>query len=169
MSDVTLALSQNRETVIDEVDMATIAPFHWYALRMNGRYWYTCAKSRDADGKRIVLLMHRLILAAPAGMVVDHISGDGLDNRRANLRLATRGQNRMNSGPSPGNKSGYKGVYWKAAHKSWEVQIRHEGRLYCVGHFKQVEDAARAYDKRARELQGAFAYANFPQDMRGDR
>jgi len=95
---------------------------------------------------------------------VDHESRDGLDNRRHNLRLATCSQNKANTTRYDTNRSGFKGVYWKAKRHLWEAQICHQGVLHYLGYFTSAEDAARAYDRQARALFGSFACCNFPND-----
>ncbi len=106
--------------------------------------------------------MSRIILGAAPGVFVDHISRDTLDNRRANLRIATHGQNMANTPAYRCNKSGFKGVYQDSRSSAWTAQIRYDKRLYWLGTFILAEDAARAYDARAREVWGEFARCNFP-------
>jgi hypothetical protein len=102
--------------------------------------------------------MHRLIMAAPDGIGVDHINGDGLDNRRANLRLASQRDNSANMAVRASSATGFKGVSWKRRNRKWQAQI---GRTY-LGIFASAEEAARAYDHAAREAWGEFAHLNFP-------
>jgi len=111
-------------------------------------------------------LMHRLITNAPAGMLVDHRNHNGLDNRRENMRVCTREQNSHNQRPYRGSSCGYKGVTLHKRDGVFEVNIRYKGNLNYIGRFKDADDAARAYDKKAKELFGEFAYLNFPGDRR---
>ena len=114
--------------------------------------------------RRFALFVHRLIMDAPKGMHVDHINGNPLDNRKSNLRICTHAENSNNTGPRKNNTSGYKGVYWAKRNKRWLAQITHNGKQVYIGHYKDKEEAARAYDAKAKEFQGEFAYLNFPDE-----
>jgi hypothetical protein len=107
--------------------------------------------------------MHRQVLNARRGVKVDHRSGDGLDNRRGNLRVATTGQNNCNVQRRKDCTSGYKGASWHARIGLWQSQIQVAGRKRCLGYHNTAEEAARAYDVAARELHGEFACLNFPE------
>jgi len=95
----------------------------------------------------------------PDGMVVDHINHNTLDNRRCNLRVCTQNQNRYNLNLRKNNQSGYKGVSFK--HNHWEVQLKKDKKYIYGGSFKDKIEAAKAYDKKAKELFGEFAKLNF--------
>jgi len=109
-------------------------------------------------GRRLVQ-MHRLIMGFPEGFV-DHINGDGLDNRRANLRLATRSQNRANSRPR--GRSGLKGVYGMPGQR-WQAWGGVDSTKVYLGTFDDPNHAAAAYDRWAIVAHGEFARLNFPQ------
>lgn len=91
---------------------------------------------------------------------VDHINGDGLDNRKSNLRICNGSQNRCNKGKPKNNTSGYKGVTWHTPNKKWVAQIAVNGKHSYIGSFKTKEEAAKAYNKKAKELHGEFARLN---------
>jgi len=158
---ITIPLTQGKETIIDAEDWPRVATKRWYTGRYAGGY-YAVAKVQLADGRRQTLGLHRFLLDAAPGTIVDHIDGDPLNNTRANLRFATPGQNRANSRVKYNTRSGYKGAYWSARHKQWEAQIRCDGKCRFLGYFRTVEGAARAYDAAARELFGQYAHLNFP-------
>lgn len=113
----------------------------------------------------ISVRMHHLIIGTPTGgLVIDHINRNRMDNRRSNLRIITPTQNTMNSGVSSNSSTGYKGVY-KESRKNrppFKSQILSNGKFTYIGSFHNAEDAARAYDTKAKELNGEFAYLNFP-------
>ena len=123
----------------------------WY-YRPGGR------RSRRQAG----MPLHRLIMNTPKGMQTDHINGDTLDNRKQNLRICTAAENQRNRGPTKNNKSGFKGVGWHTRNKKWYARIMHNNKRTYLGSFKDKEEAARAYDRKAIELHGEFAKLNFP-------
>lgn len=148
----TLLLSGGFYALIDLADHADAAAHRW-SHHTNGTQHYAV---REERGVRIYL--HRFLMQAPAGFHVDHINGDGLDCRRANMRLCTNAQNSMNRAPRKGQ---FKGVGLRESGK-WRAQLRTNGRTIYVGLFDTPEEAAAAYDRRAVELFGEFARLNFP-------
>lgn len=161
MSTVSIPLTQGKVALIDAEDAPRISAHKWYALRCRNGAYYAVTKMWGADGKRKVIGMHRVIMDAPSHLDVDHRSRDTLDNRRSNLRLATPSQNKANGLPYRNNHSGFKGVYPQGSGR-WQAQVRYHGILHYCGSYDTREEAARAYDARARELFGAFACPNFP-------
>ncbi|MCF2718009.1 HNH endonuclease [Paenibacillus sp. UKAQ_18] len=117
-------------------------------------------------------MLHRFILKAPENVDVDHINLNKLDNRRENLRLATKSQNQVNQ-PSRGGTSNYKGVFrYKSKTKScgkiyiyeyWCAKLMKNGKCVFKKSFKNERAAALAYDEAAIEHYGEFAHLNFPQ------
>lgn len=108
--------------------------------------------------------LHRLIIGSVVkGFEVDHINRNGLDNRRCNLRLATRGENTMNKVKSKKATSKYRGVcYRQSINKKnpWTAYIEKKGKRYELGYFKTENEAARAYNKKSKQLWGEFAFLN---------
>lgn len=107
------------------------------------------------------IAMHRVINQTPKGFETDHINHNTLDNQCSNLRTATPTQNHYNRRKHKTNKSGYTGVSWSKKSKTWDAQISINGRNKHIGSFRNPEDAARAYDAKAKELRGEFAVTNF--------
>lgn len=143
--------------LVDAEDYELVMGYRWH-LDNNG---YARANTpRDENGKRGFVLMHRLIMKNPKSDV-DHKNWNRLDNRRSNLRLATRSQNIANSKLSSNNTSGYRGVVGDRATSKWCAQIKSNGKKRVLGCFSSKEDAARAYDAAALEVFGEFASTNF--------
>ena len=111
--------------------------------------------------------MHHVVLGfPPPGMVIDHINGNGLDNRRENLRFASIGENSMcRKRDQSNNTSGYRGVSWHKAKQRWEAKITINGRRVYLGRFINKDDAARAYDKAAKEYFKEYAVFNLPDEQ----
>ena len=112
-------------------------------------------------GKTKAVHLHREIIGAPTGMFVDHINHNGLDNRKANLRLATRLQNARNRPKTnKATSSQYKGVSYRRANGKWSATIFTDGRNVHLGYFETEIEAAKTYDKAAIERYGRFAALN---------
>ena len=147
--------------LIDADDFERVGQWRWYTKRDKGSACeriYAAARLETPHGWRKVTL-HRYIMDAQPGELVDHINHDGLDNRRANLRLATTRQNSANSPPGRRNKTGYKGVVYSKG--SWYANVTVDARTRLSGPFGSPELAALAHDRLAKELFGDFAYQNF--------
>ncbi len=132
---------------------------------MSGRSWFAQPDKNTAyaahttprlNGRQDRIAMHRLILDAPVDMQVDHINGNGLDNRRANLRLVTASQNSCNRRLSIVNTTGFKGVSFHKGRGLYQASIRLDGRLRFLGRFQTPEEAHKAYCEASEELHGAF-------------
>lgn len=165
----TIQLTRGLNTLIDEADWEWASQFFWNASGGERRYtWYAC-RGHKIGNRRIGVMgktyrLHRELINAPADSKVDHQNGDGLDNRRANLRIATQGQNQQNRRKRKG-KSRFKGV-WFAGDGTPCASIQIDKKVHRLGRYPSEEDAARAYDRAAREHFGEFACTN--ADVFGD-
>src|SRR5690348_10789113 len=101
-----ISLTQGKSALVDDEDYEYLNQWKWHAYRSK-HTWYASRKGSD---HKTHIDMHRMIMCAAAGVLVDHINRDGLDNRRKNLRLCTVGQNNHNRGINKNSKTGYKGV-----------------------------------------------------------
>lgn len=156
---VFIPLTQGKVATIDFEDFDKVRPYRWNAFR--GRKTWYARRSVGTDSQKIYL--HRQLLAASSWEQVDHRDGNGLNNRRDNLRLCSNAQNHQaRQSKHLLATSNYRGVCWDFARGLWFAQIKHKGKHYNLGRFVNAEDAARAYDKKARELFGEFASPNFP-------
>lgn len=157
---VIVPLTRGKAAVIDSDDADIVLTFLWQA-RPNSRSWTVATAVRGDDGKQHILKLSRLLTNAPADLQVDHKNGNPLDNRKTNLRFATSNQNNHNRAVSVRSISGYKGVSVTPRGNRWLVNIKVADTNHYLGSFRTPEDAARAYDTSAVELQGEFARLNF--------
>ncbi len=115
-------------------------------------------------GSEVRLFMHVLLMGQRDGFMVDHRDGNGLNNVRSNLRWATSSQNQANKRHQRGNSNPYKGVWPPTGeHPHWRAGITCDGVRYYLGNFATPEEAALAYDRKAKELFGEFAKLNFEE------
>lgn len=150
-------LSRGHIALVDDADAERVLAHKWSA-RPVGKTVYAQRSVRRDDGRWTTQLLHKFLTGYA---ITDHRNGDGLDNRRANLRDATHAQNLSNR-RTPIGASGLKGVTWHKSRSKWRAQITSHGTNHHLGYFSTREDAARAYDMAAREMHGEFASPNFP-------
>lgn len=150
-----IALAKGKTAIIDAGDVPLVAPYRWAARKGKGT-WYVMARMRDPDGRVWALPLHRLLLNPPDGLVVDHINTDGLDNRRANLRLATVAQNNLNSRVRKDCVSGLKGAFFDSRQNRYYSRIKTDEGAKWLGYFNTAEEAAEAYAKASVRYHGEF-------------
>lgn len=150
-------LSRGYRAIIDAADVNIVAGRNWTAHVHPHRHGVYATGTKTINGKRRTFYLHRLICPTGEGLQVDHINGDTLDNRRANLRPATFGQNQRNRKKYANNSSGYKGVFYNAKSGSWRAAVRVNGRRVTVGSFATREEAAAAYESAAQVIHGRFS------------
>lgn len=153
-----IPLTRGRYAIVDAQDFEELNQHKW-CLVSRGKSLYA---GRREKGRSIS--MHREIMKPPEAMVVDHIDGNGLNNRRSNMRICTKAQNSYNSRPR-GGKSRYVGVTYHKRSRKHVAVLGHNGKKVHVGEFDSELEAALARDRVARELQGEFAYLNFPEQF----
>jgi len=159
-----IALTKGKYAIVDPDDYYRLSEYKWYVSGRSHYKLYAVCKKPNRNGKRAKLIsMHREVANTPDSLVCDHINARTLDNRKANLRSATRLQNSWNLSKSsrPGY-SKYKGITFYKSRQNWGAQICVDGRRIFLGKFKEEIQAAKAYDKAAKKYFGQFAKLNFP-------
>ena len=152
-----IPLTQGQYAIVDPERYEELAKYKWFAKRCDSRF-YAVRWEKNRNVK-----MHQVIMGTEEGKVIDHINGNGLDNRQANVRFATSQQNSWNQRKQRGNSSSkYKGVSWEKKRNQWRARITFKGRVIPLGRFETEEAAGRAYDGKAMELFGEYAWLNFP-------
>lgn len=149
--DAFVPLTRGLVAVIDVDDVPLVSGRLWHAhVCRGGTYARTWV--RDAEGELVGLLLHKAITGY---QMTDHIDGDGLNNRRANLRKTSRAENNQNSRMQKNNKSGFKGVS-QARSGRWRARIAVECRQITLGTFDSPQEAHRAYCSASKKLHGEF-------------
>jgi hypothetical protein len=151
-------LKNNRGvTFVDDCDHEYLSQFNWY-LNINKTKTKELHYVQGWVNKKLVRL-HRLLMNPDKHMVVDHIDGNGLNNLRNNLRVATKSQNEANA---RSKTKKFKGVYFdkRKSRKKWYAYIQKDGKMYGLKYHLTEKDAAIAYNNKAKELYGDFALLN---------
>jgi len=147
---------------VDVDDYGWLNKYKWHTTLSTRTYYAAHGSHQSKSGKQKFIWMHRKILKAPDNFTVDHINHNGLDNRKANLRLATRSQSSCNRRKTATpTSSRYKGVSWRICDKCWAAEIAINGTCKFLGRFRDEVDAAKAYDAAARKYHCQFAVVNF--------
>lgn len=154
-------LSDGTFSIVDEADYPIVMAYSWFPhLR------YAQTNYRKDDGTRSAIMLHRFLWrnwGKEACPDIDHIDGDRLNNRSANLRPATRWENSCNQIVKSSNTSGFRGVSYVTRDLAWRASITARQKQYALGYFQDPVAAAKAYDRAALRLHGKFARINFPR------
>ena len=153
-----LVLTKGLVALVDDEDFVLLSAFRWSAQKQHNGTFYA-VRGRRVGGRCETIRMHRSIINAPSNVQVDHINGDGLDNRKANLRMATSQENNRNRTKAPRGSSTFKGVSMRESGR-WSARITVNGNGIYLGTFDSEKDAAHAYNEKARELFAEFAKLN---------
>lgn len=163
---IRIPLTRGLVTLLDADDEHLVAGRSWCAVPspLAAQTWYAQSHEPGTGKHGKSIRMHQAILKVPPGWHVDHINGDGLDNRRANLRPSTPSQNAFNSALFRHNTSGFRGVSFDRRYRRpWLASIKIDGKFIRLGRFDSAEEAALAFDEAARQFRGEFARFNFPR------
>lgn len=160
-AEVFLPLSQGKVAVIDFEDFEKVRGLKWHAVSI-GRNFYA-ARNVRVGNKQTTVFLHRVITDCPPDLEVNHIDGDGLNDRRYNLQPCTHQQHALARQRKRKNASSiYRGVSWCKQNKRWQAQIAKNGKHIHIGRFDSEEAAARAYDAKAAELFDGHSSPNLP-------
>lgn len=156
-----IKLSQVKYALVDDADHERLSEHKWGCMKSRNTYYaYRAFWDKNKKTTSSPIYMHRAILSAPRGKMCDHINGDGLDNRKSNLRLSSNAQNLANSSKNRNNTSGFKGVARSSSGRKWTAQIMVNRKSRFLGSFDEKIKAAKAYDNESKRLYGEFARLN---------
>lgn len=152
-----IILGKGEICLVDDDDYETLKNYRWN----KSQYGYAYRLGDRKNGEKWKILMHRPIMKAIDGTIIDHINGDRLDNRKSNLRFVTTGQNNLNCVSRVGT-SRFKGVSLSKNSKSkpWRAAIRFNHILYNLGEYATEQEAAIMYNEAAIRLHGEYARLN---------
>lgn len=151
-------LTQGQIALIDDEDFDRVNCFKWTADKV-GLGFRAMRACYPGNNKRITIFMHRFIMDAPQGTIIDHINRNALDNRKSNLRFCTKAENQRNrTSRQINNTSGYKGV--TKVRNKWAARISHQSKRIHLGYFVNIHQAAEAYNQAALKYFGDFANLN---------
>lgn len=172
----------NKVSLIDDDDYERVAQYHWLVRKRerrgvfygfdavrsfwlsgphpkNGKVFSYSRKGKlyNMNGHYERIFLHRFILHAPEGMIVDHIDGNSLNNQKSNLRLCSTSQNNMNSKLRKSSNSGFRGVTWDTQTNKWRATITQNHKMKNLGRFTELKDAILARQQAEKEAFGDFA------------
>jgi len=158
-----IKLTRGQYAIVDPEDFERLNQYKWHCSHRG--YAKRAVPHAPAKGRQRLVGMHQELCPVPEGMVVDHINRNPLDNRKANLRPATRRQNTWNRKLTrKTRKTRYTGIHWDKRSRKWEVLVRIDGRNRGFGAYADEVEAAKAYDRVAKQHRGEFAALNFPEE-----
>jgi hypothetical protein len=147
-----IQLNNEYSAIVEDSDYEELIKYSWFAHKVGDKIYARNTK---------MAYMHRLITNASETAIVDHIDGNGLNNTKGNLRCCNKSQNGANrKGPNKNSRSKYLGVCLFKQTNKWQARVQKDGKYYHVGYFKNEDDAALAYNRKAKELFGEYAYEN---------
>jgi HNH endonuclease len=158
----TIPLTQGQVAIVDVGDYEWLMSVgKWQAKFHKNTGHFSATHQKYVDKKRVAILwMHREIMQAPKGLLVDHRNRNSLDNRRFNLRLATYSQNAANKRTSRKNKSGYPGVCWQKDCNKWRAYVAIDGAQKYLGLFSSLGEAVSVRSEYAKRIYGEFYCEN---------
>lgn len=149
---MTIIRIQGFDVMVDDEDVPLIGNIEdWFyfntARARHFQAFYFCRHIYSSEGKFTLQRLHRLLVNAPKGSVVDHIDGNPLNNQKSNLRICNQTINCLNAKMSRANTSGYTGVYWHSRDCKWQACLRVDGKQMSLGYYETIEEAVSARSK----------------------
>jgi hypothetical protein len=158
-------VGEDKYAIVDQKDFYRINELDWI-IKEDFDSIYAVRFFKETGSHSKLTSMHRFICNPPAGLLIDHINCNGLDNRRDNLRPATHSQNNCNRPKRRNTTSRFVGVHFAKKMNKWAAQIKHKEGKKWLGYFDNEIDAAKAFDAAARKYHGEFARLNFPYSQK---
>ncbi len=164
--DISTPKYPNTFTLVDDESFEELSKHKWCVQKGGNTFYAVRNMPRDKNGKRKRVQMHRQIMNCPDNLQIDHVNHCGIDNRKSNLRICTHSENLRNQFPQKNGTSKYKGVslikdpYKGKFYKYWRARIYYNYKQIHLGCFATEIEAAKAYNKKAKELFGEFALLN---------
>jgi hypothetical protein len=155
-----IPLGNGQYAYVDAADYEWLSQYTWYS--------YAGGYAARVENNKIIY-MHREIMKAPKGMVVDHIDGNRANNCRFNLRVCTRTENLRNNAKRRDASCRFKGVGYDEERGKYFAKCAHQGERPWLGYFDSDVEAARAYDYRAVQCYGPYARLNLPEEWPPER
>jgi hypothetical protein len=160
-----ILLSKGKVAIVDNECYSELSKYKWYAAN-KGKLWYAARRPRDSSGNWKTIYMHTEIMSTPSGFEIDHINGDGLDNRKENLRVVTHRENQQNMHMLKTSK--HPGVNWDIKNRKWRATIYIGDKNKHLGLFTLEEDASVAYQNAIKSIPVSGLYC--PEEIdTGDR
>ena len=153
-------LGEGEFTIVDADIYYRLGRFKWFLVGSKKKF-YAARNIKTGPCQIKIVRLHRVIMNPPDGLLIDHQNGNSLDNRRANLRFATRSQNATNRQKRKKGSSRFNGVSIEKRTGRWRARICYQGKKMYLGSFDSEIDAALAYDAAAKKYHGEFACLNF--------
>ena len=161
-----IELTKGKRAIVDDEDYNRVNQYKWHVIykrfALNKHITFFATRTTK---EHYNLSMHRFILNIPKGINVNHINHITLDNRKSNLRVCTQQQSMFNQKLQVDCSSRFKGVCWEKRRGKWKAQIQKNKKSIFIGRFLTEEEAALAYNNKASELFGNFAFLN---DVKGE-
>ena len=156
-----IPLTKGKSAIVDNNDYDILAKYSWYSNESSTTPYAYRSRWISGENRSVEIPMHHVVMnCVGRGEEVDHINGNGLDNRKENLRFVTRAQNNWNQKPRNCTSSRYKGVSWNKRREYWESYIQVNNRKHHLGSYQNEEMAALAYDLSALCMRGEYARVN---------